>query len=68
MYVNSLEINFMLKRLIIWLIDLIDLSNIKNKFYSKNYAFALPCIDAFTRYVWVEPMKNKTAVESKKAI
>ena len=51
-----------------WQIDLIDLSNIKNKFYSQNYTFALTCIDVFSRYAWVEPMKNKTATESKKAI
>ena len=51
-----------------WQIDLIDLSNIRNKFYSQNYSFALTCIDAFSRYAWVEPMKNKTAEESKKAI
>ena len=51
-----------------WQIDLIDLSNIKNKFYSQNYTFALTCIDVFSRYAWVEPMKNKTAAESKKAI
>ena len=51
-----------------WKIDLIELSNIKNKFYSQNYAFVLTCIDVFSRYAWVEPMKNKTAAESKKAI
>ena len=51
-----------------WQIDLIDLSNIRNKFYSQNYSFVLTCIDAFSSYAWVEPMKNKTAEESKKAI
>jgi len=51
-----------------WQIDLIDLSNIRNKFYSQNYGFALTCIDVFSRYAWVEPMKNKTAEESKKAL
>ena len=51
-----------------WQIDLIDLSSIRNKFYSQNYGFALTCIDAFSRYAWVEPMKNKTAEESKKAL
>ena len=51
-----------------WQIDLIDLSSIRNKFYSQNNGFALTCIDAFSRYAWVEPMKNKTAEESKKAL
>ena len=51
-----------------WQIDLIDLSNIRNKFYSQNYSFALTCIDCFSRYAWVEPMKNKTAEESKNAL
>ena len=51
-----------------WQIDLIDLSKLRNKFYSQNYGFALTCIDVFSRYAWVEPMKNKTAEESKKAI
>ena len=51
-----------------WQIDLIDLSNLRNKFYSQNYGFALTCIDIFSRYAWVEPMKNKTAEESKNAI
>ena len=51
-----------------WHIDLIDLSNLRNKFYIQNYGFALICIDAFSRYAWVEPMKDKTAEESKKAI
>ena len=51
-----------------WQIDFIDLSSIRNKFYSQNYGFALTCIDAFSRYAWVEPMKNKTAEESKKAL
>ena len=39
----------------------IDLSNLRNKFYSQNYGFALTYIDAFSRYAWVEPMKDKTA-------
>ena len=51
-----------------WQIDLIDLSNLRNKFFSQNYGYVLTCIDVFSRYAWVEPLKNKTAYECKKAI
>ena len=44
----------------------IDLSNIRNKFYCHNYVYALTSIYAFSRYAWVQRMKNKTAEESKK--
>ena len=60
MYVNFLEINFFAEKIDhMWQIDLIDLSNIRNKFYSQNYSFALTCIDAFSRYAWVEPINEK---------
>ena len=66
LYVNSLEINFLLKSLIICgQLILIDLSSIRNLFCSQNYGFALKCLYAFSRYAWVELMKNKTAINRK---
>ena len=38
--------------------DLCDMSNIKQ--YNDNYTFLLTCIDCFSRYAWVKPVRNKS--------
>ena len=40
-----------------WQIDLIDISNIKVQ--NKYFTFLLTCIDVFSKYAWVVPLKNK---------
>ena len=38
--------------------DLVDLSNLQSS--NSHYSSLLVCIDIFSRYTWVIPMKNKT--------
>ena len=45
-------------------IDLIDLSNISK--YNDNYKYLFTCIDVFSKYSWVKPLKTKKAEESLK--
>jgi hypothetical protein len=47
-----------------WQIDLLDVSNIKSKIFKQNYTFLFVCIDVFSRFAWVQPMKNKSSSES----
>ena len=42
-----------------WQADLVDVSNISNE--NDNYKFLLTCIDVFSKYAWIIPLKNKTA-------
>jgi len=42
-----------------WQADLVDVSNISNE--NDNYKFLLTCIDVFSKYAWIVPLKNKTA-------
>ena len=44
-----------------WAIDLIDVSNYNNIQANKNYNFIFSCIDLFSRYCWLVPLKFKTA-------
>ena len=46
--------------------DLVTLMKISR--FNDNYKHLLVVIDVFSKYVWVEPLKSKTAVELKKAI
>ena len=41
--------------------DLCDVTNIAE--YNDNYHFLLTCIDCFSRYAWVKPIKRKNGVE-----
>ena len=43
-----------------WQADLIDLKAFKRK--NKGFTFLLTCIDVFSKYAWVIPLKNKTGV------
>ena len=44
-----------------WAIDLIDVSNYNHIQANKNYNFIFSCLDLFSRYVWLVPLKFKTA-------
>ena len=49
-YTNSIDY--------LWEIDLVDVSRLKE--YNDGYAFLLVCIDTFSKYVWIRPLKKKT--------
>jgi hypothetical protein len=42
-----------------WICDLLDIR--KYSKYNQGYKFLFTCIDGFSRYAWVEPLKNKSA-------
>lgn len=41
-----------------WQADLIDVQRLKQ--HNDGYAYLLTCIDVFSKFAWVEPLKNKT--------
>jgi hypothetical protein len=45
--------------------DLLDLSMLKKD--NNNNSFVLVCIDAFSKYIWLRPLKNKSGIEVKNA-
>jgi len=47
-----------------WAIDLVDLNKLKR--YNNNNRYLFSCIDVFSKYAWVEPMKTKTSAASLK--
>lgn len=49
----------------IWQVDLIDLK--KLKFENRHYEYLLTCIDVFSRYAFVVPLKKKTALATMEA-
>jgi len=42
-----------------WQIDLVDTK--KFKYQNSHFQYLLCCIDVFSKYAWVEPIKDKTA-------
>lgn len=46
--------------------DLIDISSLKK--YNNNITFLLVAIDVFTKFGWIKPLKQKTAVETLRGI
>ena len=48
-----------------WQIDLIDMK--KYKTVNSYYNYLLTCIDVFSRFAWVEPLKNKSSRECRQA-
>jgi len=50
----------------LWQADLIDMQSHSRQ--NKGFKFILIIIDTFTKYVWVEALKNKTAEECTKAM
>ena len=45
----------------LWQIDLMDFQSISKE--NDGYKFILICIDVFSKYLWVEKLKNKTSSE-----
>ncbi|CAF0918376.1 unnamed protein product [Brachionus calyciflorus] len=43
----------------LWQADLVDVSNISKE--NKGFKFLLTVIDAFSKFAWVKPLKNKTS-------
>ena len=41
-----------------WQADLVDLSSLKK--YNQPYRYLLTCIDIFSKFAWVVPMRDKT--------
>ena len=56
--------NFLRNRVIVtafdgqWQADLVDISSLAR--FNKGYKFLLTCIDVFSKFAWVVPLKNKT--------
>ena len=40
-----------------WQADLVDISSLAH--FNKGYKFLLTCIDVFSKFAWVVPLKNK---------
>ena len=40
-----------------WQLDLVDLSKLSR--YNAGYKYLLVCIDCFSKYAWIEPLKTK---------
>lgn len=49
-----------------WQADLADLKSLKK--YNGGYSYILVVVDVLSKYLWAEPMKNKTASETAKAM
>jgi hypothetical protein len=49
----------------IWVYDLIDLNYISN--HNNGYRYIFSCMDLFSKFCWLEPLKNKTSDEVLKA-
>ena len=48
-----------------WQADLVDLSSLKKE--NKNYKHLLTCIDIFSKFAWIEPLKDKNGKSLKEA-
>ena len=63
-YINRFGIIFQETRVIVtgiddqWQADLVDISSLAR--FNKGYRFLLTCIDVFSKFAWVVPLKNKT--------
>ena len=42
-----------------WQMDLADMQSLKQ--YNDGYRYLLVCIDVFSKYAWIVPIKSKTA-------
>lgn len=45
----------------LWQLDLVDMTSTSN--YNDGYKFLLTCVDCFSRYAYVKPLRNKSASE-----
>ena len=61
---KPVQYNFPRNRIIVtgtddqWQADLVDISSLAR--FNKGYKFLLTCIDVFSKFAWVLPLKNKT--------
>ena len=61
---KPVQYNFPRNRVIVtriddqWQADLVDISSLVR--FNKGYKFLLICIDVFSKFAWVVPLKNKT--------
>ena len=69
---KPVRINLETRRVIVfekdesWQIDLVDLTKLSKM--NDGYKFLLIAIDVFSKYVWIEPMKSKSALEVERAL
>ena len=49
-----------------WQIDLADMTQLRR--YNDGYQYLLTCIDIYTKYAWVVPVKNKSGQEIARAL
>ena len=49
----------------IWAADLVDMQKLSRD--NKGYKYLLTVIDVFSKYGWIQPLKNKTGVEVENA-
>ena len=50
----------------IWACDLVQMDKFNDE--NNGYKYILTCIDLYSRYAWVRPLKTKNAIEVKNAI
>lgn len=50
----------------LWEFDLCDVKSLTN--YNDGYKYIMSVIDTFSKYGWMEPLKNKTAIQVTKAL
>jgi hypothetical protein len=55
------------KPMLHWQMNLIDIEDSK-KWENLNYRYCLTLIDIFSKYVWVQPLKMKDAIETADAL
>ena len=61
---KSIRYNFPRNRVIVtgiddqWQADLVDISSLAR--FNKGYKFLLTCINVFSKFAWVVPLKNKS--------
>ena len=48
-----------------WQMDLADMQSMQK--FNNGYRYLLVCIDVFSKYAWVIPLKNKTGLSLVKA-
>ena len=69
---KSARLNFKTRRVIVydmdeqWQMDLVDLTKLSR--YNSGFKYILVCIDIFSKYAWVVPLKTKSASELENAI
>ena len=51
-----------------WEVDLIDMSFISNKADNRGYNYILMCVDLFSKFLWLRPIKKKEAAITAEAM